>query len=33
MGYENVPFRPMQTVAGTALVTQLNLKEQYLVVR
>ncbi|CDJ34168.1 uncharacterized protein EMH_0088250 [Eimeria mitis] len=33
LGYENVPFRPMQTVAGTALVTQLNLKEQYLVVR
>lgn len=33
LGYEDVPFRPMQSIAGTALVTQLNLKEQYLVVR
>ncbi|OEH75123.1 C2 domain-containing protein [Cyclospora cayetanensis] len=33
LGHEDVPFRPMQTVSGTALVTQLNLKEQYLVVR
>ncbi|KAL8434524.1 hypothetical protein Efla_000040 [Eimeria flavescens] len=33
LGYEDVPFRPTQSVAGTALVTQLNLKEQYLVVR
>lgn len=33
LGYEDIPFRPAQSIAGTALVTQLNLKEQYLVVR
>ncbi|KAL8453464.1 hypothetical protein Emag_001837 [Eimeria magna] len=33
LGYEDIPFRPTQSIAGTALVTQLNLKEQYLVVR
>lgn len=33
LGYEDVPLRPVQPLAGAALVTQLNLKEQYLVVR
>ncbi|KAL8433568.1 hypothetical protein ACSSS7_003787 [Eimeria intestinalis] len=33
LGYEDISYRPTQSIAGTALVTQLNLKEQYLVVR
>ncbi|KFH01137.1 Sma protein [Toxoplasma gondii MAS] len=31
--YEEIPNRPAQPLAGAALVTQLNLREQYLVVR